>query len=158
MVIVRTRSRKWGFTLNNYTEKEFKQMSEPEFYNYELHKLYFQEEVGKSGTPHLQGCALFKNDISDNQIRKLNPRIHWYQLEKPFLASMRYCMKKRSRAGRQFKYDIKDAPLEAFFDVHKWLLWNQCHNTIPYDEYLKLDELIKQHEKMYPSEMQIRWP
>lgn len=53
------RCRKWVFTLNNYTETDV--VSVQLYLNGSALKWIFGREVGKEGTPHLQGYMEFKN-------------------------------------------------------------------------------------------------
>jgi hypothetical protein len=72
----RMRSRGWIFVLNNYDEKEFE-----EFKDLETKYTVIGEEVGDSGTPHLQGYVYFANKMSLKQLRLINSRAH-YEMQK----------------------------------------------------------------------------
>lgn len=63
------RYREWVFTINNYTDTD-KTGVEAMKSRY----LVYGYEVGKNGTPHLQGYVAFPTVKSFNQIKKLMPR------------------------------------------------------------------------------------
>lgn len=59
------RAREWCFTLNNYSDDDvirFKSLS-PRY-------MVFGQEVGKSGTPHLQGYVVFQNAKTMEAVKK----------------------------------------------------------------------------------------
>lgn len=62
----------WCFTVNNFTGEDI-QWAE------RLTAVYIlvSEEVGESGTPHLQGLACFEKNMRLSACKKLHPRAHW---------------------------------------------------------------------------------
>lgn len=70
------RARGFAITLNNYNDNEYNQLLEIA----QLHseKYIFGKEVGKEGTPHIQGYLYFENGKSFSAVKKLldNQRIH----------------------------------------------------------------------------------
>lgn len=80
---------KWCFTLNNYSLMDIENL-ETKFK--EICKKYvFQEEIGKCGTPHLQGAIWLKKAMRWSEF-KLNDKIHWEKMKNEE-ASIRYCQK-----------------------------------------------------------------
>lgn len=62
---------RWCFTLNNYTEEEYRSViSIPSKY------IIVGKEVGEGGTPHLQGFVVFTGAKRLNAVRRLIPRAH----------------------------------------------------------------------------------
>lgn len=81
-------AKRWCFTLNNYTEEEYKILGEQEW-TY----LCIGREKGKEETPHLQGYIEFQNKKRLTALKKINERIHWEKLKgKPWQAA-NYCKK-----------------------------------------------------------------
>lgn len=81
-------AKRWCFTLNNYTEEEYKALGELEW-TY----LVIGREKGAEGTPHLQGYIEFQNKKRMTALKKINARIHWEKLKgKPWQAA-NYCKK-----------------------------------------------------------------
>ena len=70
----RLRSRRWCFTLNNYTDDETKSILEQVKDTDTKYILGF--EVGDQGTPHIQGYMEFKNARSFASMKKMIPRAH----------------------------------------------------------------------------------
>jgi len=66
-----SRSRSYVFTINNYTGPEELQVQ-----GVECDFLVYGREVGKEGTPHLQGFVKFANARSFKAVSKLLPRAH----------------------------------------------------------------------------------
>jgi len=65
-------SARWIFVLNNYT-------ADDETYFSTLPSSYtvFGREVGKSGTPHLQGFIVFDKTKRFSAVKKIHSRCHW---------------------------------------------------------------------------------
>lgn len=66
------RSRRFCFTLNNYSEEEVVAVKE-----WECSYLIFGKEVSASGTPHLQGYVSFANAKTLTALKRLSDRAHW---------------------------------------------------------------------------------
>jgi hypothetical protein len=94
----------WCFTLNNYAEEQVEQLEQ--VLKHECKWFVFQEEVGKEGTPHLQGtlCLMVKQRLA--QLKCINPAIHW-EATKAVKASIAYCTKKDTATGRVYVYGIE---------------------------------------------------
>jgi len=60
------RSRGWCYTLNNYTQEEFDELTRVECRYHVLGK-----EVGDKGTAHIQGYIYFKNYVTFFKVKKL---------------------------------------------------------------------------------------
>lgn len=84
----KTRSRKWVFTLNNYTADDLEQVhSLPTTY------WIYGKEVGETGTPHLQGCMFFKSARTLGQCSKLLPRAFIETMAGTPAQAIEYCKK-----------------------------------------------------------------
>lgn len=97
----KTISRSYTFTLNNYTQNEINSLLKqfaPAFL------FAFQEEIGKNGTPHLQGVVKWKNARSFMSMKKINKRAHWEKC-RSIKASILYCIKEDTRNGRIFTFN-----------------------------------------------------
>lgn len=68
------RSRRWVFTLNNYTCEEEKSLS---LGGERIKYITWGRERGESGTPHLQGFVQFKAPTSLRQVKEISERAHW---------------------------------------------------------------------------------
>lgn len=103
----------WCFTLNNYNEENIKEICAK---NIELKRYVFQEEIGESGTPHLQGYLQFKVKKRPMSVFK-NERIHW-ELTRNIDASIEYAQKEETRKpnGRIFKFGFREVRRDTRFD------------------------------------------
>lgn len=61
-------------------------------------KYAFQHEIGKSGTPHIQGCFYFKNARSFSQVQQHLPGVH-IEPCKSWKDAIEYCTKEDTRAS-----------------------------------------------------------
>jgi len=86
-----SRSRGWCFTLNNYTQEELEEIKT------QIHskciKYILGDEVGESGTPHIQGWIYFKNGVSFESVKKINGRAHWEKARGSMEQNKKYCSK-----------------------------------------------------------------
>ncbi len=122
------RCRSWCFTLNNHTEKDISLISHL-FESYKIIKIIFQEEMGKNGTPHLQGVIQFKNQFLFSKLKEILPTAH---LEKcrSLKASIKYCSKEDTRSGIQFTYGVKKKELwQAELTQEEILEWCKDNAT-----------------------------
>lgn len=84
----------WFMTWNNYTEEERKT-----FYEWAKDACTtcrVNPEIGKNGTPHLQGSFWFKNQRYGKALRKLWPKAHFEKTKHP-KAAMEYCAKAETK-------------------------------------------------------------
>ncbi len=107
--VPRQRGRSWCFTWNNYTAENIAQLTLT-FCILGNNKYVFQEEVGKNNTKHLQGVVTFKNAISFRSLKKISEKIHWEKCNN-LKASIRYCSKEETRAGKIYQHGIKQSEL-----------------------------------------------
>lgn len=92
------RRRRWCFTVNNPEEKEIFLLVE---FLAQMDYV-FQEEIGESGTRHLQGTFSSKNPIRFSRLKKLIPRAHWEPC-RDWKASIKYCSDPNKRSGKIWK-------------------------------------------------------
>ncbi len=85
--------RNWMFTWNNYTEENIESIKSIKNCGY-----IFQPEIGEEGTPHLQGCLLFKSPRTFAQVKRLYPEIHLESIKYKKKA-IEYCKKQETKAG-----------------------------------------------------------
>lgn len=120
-------ARHWVFTYNNYLYVEFQIMEEYFRDNSSTFEaVVFQEEVGESNTPHLQGCLTFVNKARPFNLG-LSKKIHWEKKGRhSTLAQMRdYCCRpiKRAPEGRVFLFNwVAPVPLNILLseDLYVW--------------------------------------
>lgn len=85
------RTRGWCFTLNNYTEEEYEKLKT--FGHTNTDKFVIGKEVGKSGTPHLQGYMYFKNAQRFERMKQLCANAHWERSKGSAEQNLKYCSK-----------------------------------------------------------------
>lgn len=83
------------FTWNNYDENDVKALK-AWFDSRKNFEYVFQQEIGKEGTPHLQGCFNSKSSIPFDLIKKKFPKVHWEKCIS-FIDSVQYCSKSDTR-------------------------------------------------------------
>lgn len=83
-----SKSRAYCFTLNNYTEEEYLEIS-----NIECKYMVIGKEVGESGTPHLQGYINLENPRSLASLKKSMKRAHIEVAKGSPLQASQYCKK-----------------------------------------------------------------
>jgi len=114
----------WFFTFNNYTIQDI-EILETKFKDICL-KYIFQEEIGKCGTKHLQGCIKLKKPMRWSEFG-LNKEIHWEKTKSTKMAE-EYCQKVESRNGKiysmgvKIKKEIKTLSEEQLYDWQKEII------------------------------------
>lgn len=83
-------ARKWCFTLNNYTDEE-----ETNIHEIECVYLVCGREVGKEGTPHLQGFVYFRNarSMAATKVALRSTRVHLECANGTVEQNTKYCGK-----------------------------------------------------------------
>lgn len=79
-------SKSWVYTLNNPTDGERSALA-----SWEVSYHVFGEEVGATGTPHIQGFVTWRRTYRLSALKKLLPRAHWEKAKTTDAAN--YCMK-----------------------------------------------------------------
>lgn len=109
----------WFFTLNNHKESQIDRLDQ--IFRHECRWFVFQEEIGESGTPHLQGSCCFRDRKRLTALKQIDPTIHW-EVTKSINASLEYCTKYESCTGRQWIYNIKTPPRIELEEPYGWQL------------------------------------
>lgn len=87
------RSRRWCFTLNNYTNEELSQVTEISKKN-SFDYFIFGKEIGESGTPHLQGYLEAKNAVRLTTLKnQISNRAHFEVARGTRKDNEKYCSK-----------------------------------------------------------------
>lgn len=122
-------SKKWCFTFNNPVDRK---NGSPDVLSKILGDLglyVFQEERGKCGTDHYQGCVMFKKECRPIETVGIKD-IHWEKC-KNWNASLAYCTKSDTRVG-QIYTNIEDLKIEEKIEIEE-----------PYGWQLQVMDIIK---------------
>lgn len=118
-------SRKWCFTLNNYTDDEYRILLE--WCATKIHYI-IGKEIGENGTPHLQGFVESKGGIRFDTLKNLNDRVHWEKAKGNKKQNFIYCSKENNFVSN---YDIltdeerRHSRLLKKYDNVVWKDWQQ---------------------------------
>lgn len=111
------RSRRWCLTLNNYTENDIKNLTQ--FFN----EYVIGREVGKNGTPHLQGYFENKSAVRFKTLKKEFARGHWEKPKGNKKQNFEYCIKEGNYISNMFV--DRNAKLLKKYDGTVWRDWQQ---------------------------------
>lgn len=96
-------SRRWCFTLNNWTESEFDRLVEFGSSSSRCRYLCFASEVGEVGTPHLQGYVVLTQNTRLTWLRNhLCDRAHFEHARGSSEVNKKYCSKEGSEQFTEF--------------------------------------------------------
>ena len=147
-----SRSRGYCYTLNNYSEEEVQRLR-----NLEAVYHVFGEEVGESGTPHLQGFLYFKNAKTLSAVKKLVPRAHLESMRGTPEQASDYCKKdgRYTEFGKlPMSQAAKGAVNTARWDNAWWLAKQGRIEEIPADlrtRYFNTYKKIAQEYQVVPA-------
>lgn len=96
----------WFLTWNNYPEQIEQIEQWINVMKHECDWFVIQEEVGESGTPHLQGSLKLKKRQRRTQLSRINTKVHWEPTKCLFKAN-EYCSKEATRNGQQWIHGIE---------------------------------------------------
>lgn len=78
----------WCFTINNWTEDDIKILTD-----LECRYIVFGKEIGKEGTPHLQGFVVFNQTKKLSGVKKVHDTAHWEATRGTSEQAATYCKK-----------------------------------------------------------------
>lgn len=113
-------SKKWCFTLNNYTEEDINYLKGalyPTCVNYG-----FGKKIGENGTSQLQGWVYFLFRKRPKSVVK-NDKIQWEKMKGTIQDSKNYC----SKIGDYYEWDLKESKkyvveIDKFYEWHKEII------------------------------------
>lgn len=115
------RSRRWAFTLNNWTQEEFTHLTQWVKSNCE--NWIIGKEEGESKTPHLQGYFDFKNAKSMKTIKKVNNRLHLEKAKGTVEDNKTYCSKEGNFITNIL--NVEEKLLKIQYENVVWKDWQQ---------------------------------
>lgn len=103
------RSRKWVFTLNNFSEQDKVILRNESIHDPRVRWVNWGEEIAPStGTPHLQGAIWFKNPLSRASVRKFLPNGCWFEAAR---GTAEQCKTYCSKGGHNI-FEHGECPIE----------------------------------------------
>lgn len=94
-------SKRWCFTLNNYTDEEEVKLKDI----LETISVYYVigREIGDLGTPHLQGYVVLKKNARLTGLKKVSERAHWEIAKGSSVQNIIYCEKE----GESYDWGVR---------------------------------------------------
>lgn len=137
MTDARNRGRGWTITLNNYTEEEYNKLKEVAHCHTD--KFIFGKEVGKLGTPHIQGYVYFKQPYDFKRVLKIldTPRAHLEKAGGNPLQNYKYCSKDGEFEYKGFE-DNRSAVLRSSEKLSEEEILDKIFSRPPVREILRL--------------------
>ncbi len=120
--------RNWDFVVNNYSDEDIIDMK---FYlDTNNCTYYFQEEIGKSGTPHLQGIIMYKNARDKRSIinKSLGDKISIRPVKN--LNACKNYVKKKGGGSSWSNMDDVASDIEDYYDEKIATKWQKDILTI----------------------------
>lgn len=114
-----SRNRNWIWTWNNYTENDMKEVKT--WSEAECEQCTIAMEVGEEGTPHLQGCWIFKNARTFASLKKLWPLMHLEKARNK-KAALEYCRKEDTNVGQLVEKGVCEKVADPLLGLklHDW--------------------------------------
>ena len=136
--------KQWTFTLNNWSADDLIEIS-----GWPSKYVVVGEETGESGTPHLQGYAIFEKRLRWTAVKKIHKRAHWEAAKGNLAQNYEYCTKD----GIFHEYGEK--PIES--GEKEKLRWNEARaaaesgrmEDIPSDIFIRQYNALRSISKDY---------
>lgn len=113
---------RWVLTWNNYTEEDVKILEQ--WLESKAAKSIVEKEVGKEGTPHLQGYVEFPSRIRFSTISRAFGKAHWEIARKPRQNNIDYCSKDGTVLWNTLPKSLKERVM-SLYDGVVWFPWQQ---------------------------------
>ncbi len=111
-------SKRWCFTFNNYSSEDLKKISSIVLEKCDV--AIIGEEVGNSGTPHLQGYIEFMIKARALGVFSMFTQIHWEKAKASRLINFQYCSKD-AKIALQIGYKIpKEVKILNYSQLYTW--------------------------------------
>lgn len=125
----RYKGRFFAFTWNNYTISDMEHIKGYMANNYTY---YFGEEIAPTtGTPHLQGCLEFKNEVSREKLRKEFPGMSIDFCKKSIWANRKYCGKDgKIHTNMIIKKSLEQEYNEFMQEEYKNIIWKPWQQKV----------------------------
>lgn len=160
-------ARGWCFTLNNYTEEEHSSIVQRLLDSCDRFVFCVGKEVGKGGTPHLQGCIQSRGKTDkwrpfnlfsvEREGKKVG---HWSKMKKCFDANFRYCSKDGDYMSNYKDKEEKPVFVPDWGTLYYGVNDGRCGGPHTTPEWLKLWHLSLgngEHEDEETDKMMMKW-
>lgn len=145
-----SQSKRWCFTLNNYSVEEYNSVIA-----IECEYIVVGKEVGEGVTPHLQGFIIFKSNKRLNAVKQLIPRAHLEIARGTSKQASEYCQKD----GDYFESGDLPASAGAAGGEAEAARWKRAREAaecgqfdeIPDDIYVRYYRTLKEIKKDHMS-------
>lgn len=151
-----SKHRAYSFTLNNYTSDQVTALKEIK-YKY----IVLGDEIGESGTPHIQGYIVFTSPISFSSIKKKIPKAHIEVSKGNAEQNRDYCSKQTLlyedgdiplKAGKRTDIDHVREVLQETPSMREVTLVAQSYQAVKIAE-----QYLKYHEKKRDWKPTVKW-
>ena len=95
------KSRRWCFTVNNYTPDDERLMQ-----TLPCKYMVYGKEIGENGTHHMQGFTIFNSTKTLVAVKKIHPTCHWEITKKSSETASNYCKKGEQSSGPGSEWDL----------------------------------------------------
>jgi len=141
-----SQSRRYCFTLNNPIDQDYENLAA-----LEVKYLLYGQEVSSTGTPHLQGYAVFPTAKRLNSLKNAVPRAHWEVAKGSTAQNVAYCSKSDpspySRGVRpQDRKEQAESQKAHYADVIRSAEEGTCKTEYPI-EFLRYNGTIRRMHK-----------
>lgn len=116
------RCRRWVLTWNNYTVKDYEELQK--YCEDSCIDFILGKEVGKQGTPHIQGYLEFKHVRKFSALHKRFPKIHFEKAKGTKSQNHKYCSKDNNFTKKlTFQEKLHQSILKEEYENITWKPW-----------------------------------